>query len=109
MVFKEGEKVLCFHGPLIYEAKCLKAKEGDKFLIHYQGWNKSWDEWVPIERILKYNEENLKKQKELKENQDKSKKRRKEDKKKEKEKEKDVVPVGKNKNSVNSNEEKGNK
>jgi len=25
-----------------------------------------WDEWVPISRILKYNDENLKKQEELK-------------------------------------------
>ena len=67
--FHEGEKVLCFHGPLIYEAKvkkvlyseallgdavsvcsqCLKtpvAKEKDKTLkyqIHYNGWNKRYD------------------------------------------------------------------
>ncbi|XP_062516643.1 mortality factor 4-like protein 1 [Corticium candelabrum] len=70
--FHEGEKVLCFHGPLIYEAKCLKtpvAKEKDKTLkyqIHYNGWNKSWDEWVPEGRILKYTDANLQKQKELK-------------------------------------------
>jgi mortality factor 4-like protein 1 len=46
--FQEGEKVLCFHGPLIYEAKCMKTpavKEKDKtqapkYLIHYNGWNK---------------------------------------------------------------------
>ncbi|KAA0196590.1 hypothetical protein HAZT_HAZT008252 [Hyalella azteca] len=41
----QGEKVLCFHGPLIYEAKCLKvqAKEKEKpvkYLVHYAGWNK---------------------------------------------------------------------
>lgn len=39
-----GERVLCFHGPLIYEAKCLKVnitKENQvKYLIHYAGWNK---------------------------------------------------------------------
>lgn len=38
-----GEKVLCFHGPLIYEAKCLEAEVRDKqvnYLIHYAGWNK---------------------------------------------------------------------
>lgn len=39
-----GEKVLCFHGPLIYEAKCLKSaitKEKQiKYFIHYAGWNK---------------------------------------------------------------------
>ncbi|CAH0553653.1 unnamed protein product [Brassicogethes aeneus] len=67
--FSEGEKVLCFHGPLIYEAKCLKStvtKEKQiKYLIHYAGWNKNWDEWVPESRVLKYNEANVAKQKEV--------------------------------------------
>ncbi|KYQ52563.1 Mortality factor 4-like protein 1 [Trachymyrmex zeteki] len=67
--FQEGEKVLCFHGPLIYEAKCLKSsitKEKQvKYLIHYAGWNKNWDEWVPESRVLKYNEANVQKQKEV--------------------------------------------
>jgi mortality factor 4-like protein 1 len=38
-----GEKVLCFHGPLIYEAKCLEAEIKDKqirYYTHYAGWNK---------------------------------------------------------------------
>ncbi|XP_065337646.1 mortality factor 4-like protein 1 [Cloeon dipterum] len=67
--FSEGEKVLCFHGPLIYEAKCLKVEVKDKvvkYQIHYAGWNKSWDELVPEERVLKYNEFNIQKQRELK-------------------------------------------
>ncbi|XP_059487420.1 mortality factor 4-like protein 1 [Neocloeon triangulifer] len=71
--FAEGEKVLCFHGPLIYEAKCLKVEFKDKvvrYQIHYAGWNKSWDEWVPEERVLKINEFNIMKQKELKKAQD---------------------------------------
>ncbi|KAK5650594.1 hypothetical protein RI129_001623 [Pyrocoelia pectoralis] len=67
--FVEGEKVLCFHGPLIYEAKCLKATvtkdKQVKYLIHYAGWNKNWDEWVPETRVLKYNEANVAKQKEV--------------------------------------------
>ncbi|KAJ8982949.1 hypothetical protein NQ317_005265 [Molorchus minor] len=62
-------KVLCFHGPLIYEAKCLKAtvtKEKQvKYFIHYAGWNKNWDEWVPESRVLKYNEANVARQKEV--------------------------------------------
>ncbi|XP_015790748.1 mortality factor 4-like protein 1 isoform X2 [Tetranychus urticae] len=69
--FQEGERILCFHGPLLYEAKCLKvapAKSGVfKYFVHYQGWNKSWDEWVPESRVLKYNETNVAKQKELQE------------------------------------------
>ncbi|XP_030747747.1 mortality factor 4-like protein 1 isoform X2 [Sitophilus oryzae] len=67
--FQEGEKVLCFHGPLIYEAKCLKStitKEKQvKYFIHYAGWNKNWDEWVPESRVLKYNEANVARQKEV--------------------------------------------
>lgn len=69
--FAEGERVLCFHGPLIYEAKCLKSRVNEEdhatneYFVHYAGWNKSWDEWVPEMRILKYNETNVAKQKEL--------------------------------------------
>ncbi|XP_065205196.1 mortality factor 4-like protein 1 [Planococcus citri] len=67
--FQEGEKVLCFHGPLIYEAKCLKTRRNDagicEYYIHYAGWKKSWDEWMTDLRILKYNEQNLTRQREL--------------------------------------------
>ncbi|TMW52295.1 hypothetical protein DOY81_002628 [Sarcophaga bullata] len=67
--FAEGEKVLCFHGPLIYEAKALKStvtKDKQlKYFVHYAGWNKNWDEWVPEHRVLKYNDTNLQRQKEL--------------------------------------------
>lgn len=66
--FQEGERVLCFHGPLLYEAKCVKISIKDKqikYFIHYSGWNKNWDEWVPESRVLKYVDSNLAKQKEL--------------------------------------------
>lgn len=87
MSFQIDEKCLCFHGPLLYEAKVLKIynpdtktylvknedsvpiKEEDQFpdnlidepcfFIHYQGWKSSWDEWVGHDRIRTYNEENL--------------------------------------------------
>ncbi|KAJ1117438.1 hypothetical protein NDU88_005638, partial [Pleurodeles waltl] len=65
---RQGERVLCFYGPLLYEAKCVKVsiKENQvKYFIHYSGWNKNWDEWVPDSRVLKYVETNLQKQKEL--------------------------------------------
>jgi len=52
--FSLNEKVYCFHGPMIYEAKVIKVeKEGEeswKYFIHYQGWNKSWDEWAEESR-----------------------------------------------------------
>ncbi|XP_040573337.1 mortality factor 4-like protein 1 [Lepeophtheirus salmonis] len=68
--FKEGEKILCFHGPLIYEAKVQKleenvAKSRRRYFIHYHGWSKNWDEWVLEPRMLKYNDANLLKKKEL--------------------------------------------
>lgn len=66
--FTESERVLCFHGPLIYEAKCLKVQAKDKqikYFIHYAGWNKNWDEWVPESRVLKLNDANISRQKDL--------------------------------------------
>jgi len=66
--FAEGERILCFHGPLIYEAKCIKTRVKDsknQYFVHYAGWNKNWDEFVPESRVLKYNDANMLKQKEL--------------------------------------------
>ncbi|CAE1271880.1 MORF4L1 [Acanthosepion pharaonis] len=43
MKFAEGERVLCYHGPLLYEAKCVKSDVKEKtvrYFIHYNGWNK---------------------------------------------------------------------
>ncbi|RWS25459.1 Mortality factor 4-like protein 1 [Leptotrombidium deliense] len=83
--FQENERVLCFHGPLLYEAKCIKIQVKDKavkYFVHYQGWNKSWDEWVPEGRVLKYNEANVQKQKELQDAQNSAKSKGKSSKKK---------------------------
>jgi len=80
--FTEGEKVLCYHGPLLYEAKIHKLKTKDrvtKFLVHYAGWNTKWDEWVADSRVMKYNDEGLKKQKELKQHHSSSRKGKKKD------------------------------
>ncbi|XP_022209878.2 nuA4 complex subunit EAF3 homolog [Drosophila obscura] len=66
-IFADGERVLCFHGPLIYEAKVLKTKPDAtpvEYYIHYAGWSKNWDEWVPESRVLKYNDDNVQRQKE---------------------------------------------
>jgi len=38
-----------------------------KYFVHYQGWAKTWDEWVPENRVLKFNESNLERQQDLKE------------------------------------------
>jgi mortality factor 4-like protein 1 len=64
--FSDNEKVLCYHGPLLYEAKCVKSRKDPKgkegefhYFVHYQGWNKNWDEWVGETRILKANADNI--------------------------------------------------
>ena len=47
-----NERVLCFHGPLIYEAKVMKARVfednnvvvptvGPHYLVHYKGWKQT--------------------------------------------------------------------
>jgi len=70
--FAKQEVVLCFHGPQLYKAKILKRtvnkredgmEEKCLYFVHYHGWNSQWDEWVESQRILKYSEENLERQK----------------------------------------------
>uniref|UniRef100_A0A673LKY6 Mortality factor 4-like protein 1 n=1 Tax=Sinocyclocheilus rhinocerous TaxID=307959 RepID=A0A673LKY6_9TELE len=59
------------------EAKCVRINIKDKqvkYFIHYSGWNKNWDEWVPESRVLKYVDSNLQKQKELQKANQKTKK-----------------------------------
>ncbi|KAI9319279.1 MRG-domain-containing protein [Dichotomocladium elegans] len=67
---EKDERILCFHGPLLYEAKIVKVdlSEDQKpiYLVHYKGWKQTWDEWVPEERVLKWNDTNLQKQQQLK-------------------------------------------
>ena len=45
-LYSKDEKVLCFHGELLYEAKVLDnkvkdpndKKDGYMFRVHYKGW-----------------------------------------------------------------------
>ncbi|KAG8892349.1 Esa1p-associated factor, partial [Tulasnella sp. 408] len=71
-----NERVLCYHGPLVYEAKVLKTAYwdetttktgtiGEHYFVHYKGWKQTWDEWVPTARLLKLNDTNLALQKSL--------------------------------------------
>uniref|UniRef100_A0A5B7BHC3 Putative mortality factor 4-like protein 1 isoform X3 n=1 Tax=Davidia involucrata TaxID=16924 RepID=A0A5B7BHC3_DAVIN len=67
-LFSDGEKVLAYHGPRIYEAKVQKAefrKKEWRYFVHYLGWNKNWDEWVGMDRLMKHTEENVLKQQAL--------------------------------------------
>ncbi|KAH9946573.1 MRG-domain-containing protein [Amylocystis lapponica] len=74
--FAQGERVLCYHGPLVYEAKILKIENWDEsttklgsigphFFVHYKGWKQTWDEWVQPSRLLKWNDTNIALQKGL--------------------------------------------
>lgn len=47
-----NERVLCYHGPLIYEAKVLKTEDWDEtnsklgsvgphYFVHYKGWKQT--------------------------------------------------------------------
>lgn len=67
-LYTEGEKVLAYHGPRIYEAKIQKAefrKKEWRYFVHYLGWNKNWDEWVGMDRLMKITDENIQKQQAL--------------------------------------------
>ncbi|CAI4217218.1 unnamed protein product [Parascedosporium putredinis] len=62
--YAKDEKVLCFHHEMLYEAKILDVTrtedgEGYQYKIHYKGWKATWDDWVPVDRIRKYNPENV--------------------------------------------------
>ncbi|EAT38007.1 AAEL010054-PA, partial [Aedes aegypti] len=76
--FSDGEKVLCYEpdptkAKVLYDSKVLEVSEGkDKrgrkvieYLIHFQGWNSSWDRKVGEDFILKDTEENRQLQKSL--------------------------------------------
>lgn len=61
---KVNEKIICEHKGLKYEAKVLNTRKSSdsqdlQFLVHYQGWSKKWDEWVPENRVHQHNEANL--------------------------------------------------
>ena len=70
VTYEKGEKVLVLQTPLLYNAKVLKvgedATEGNLYFVHYDGWKKKWDEWVPPGRMFKRNEDNLRLQQEYK-------------------------------------------
>ena len=53
LTFVVNERVLCYHGPLVYEAKVLKTTifdetttltgvMGPHYFVHYKGWKQTW-------------------------------------------------------------------
>ncbi|VVD03727.1 unnamed protein product, partial [Leptidea sinapis] len=76
--FSEGERVLCYEpdptkAKVLYDSKVLevienKDKRGRRtieYLIHFQGWNSSWDRCVGEDFVLKDTEENRQLQRDL--------------------------------------------
>lgn len=61
--FSKDEKVLCFHGDLMYEAKVVDVRPGGKaeeaqYRVHYKGWKATWDDWVTQDRMRRFNDDN---------------------------------------------------
>ncbi|KAL4941238.1 hypothetical protein BDV06DRAFT_194953 [Aspergillus oleicola] len=64
--YQKDERVLCFHHEILYEAKILDLRHTDaddrkspyEYLVHYKGWKNTWDDWVPLDRLRKFTEEN---------------------------------------------------
>ncbi|XP_072288350.1 MSL complex subunit 3-like isoform X2 [Eucyclogobius newberryi] len=76
--FHKGERVLCFEpdptkAKVLYDSKVLDVLSGTdehgrrvpKYLIHFNGWNRSWDRWAAEDHVLSDTEENRKLQRKL--------------------------------------------
>ncbi|XP_062270395.1 male-specific lethal 3 homolog isoform X2 [Scomber scombrus] len=76
--FHKGERVLCFEpdptkAKVLYDAKVLDVLIGTdehgrripKYLIHFNGWNRSWDRWAAEDHVLRDTEDNRKLQRKL--------------------------------------------
>uniref|UniRef100_A0A9J8B3X2 Chromo domain-containing protein n=1 Tax=Cyprinus carpio carpio TaxID=630221 RepID=A0A9J8B3X2_CYPCA len=76
--FHKGEKVLCFEpdpskAKVLYDAKVVdiatvkddKGKRVPKYLIHFNGWNRSWDRWAAEDHVLRDSDNNRKLQRKL--------------------------------------------
>jgi hypothetical protein len=84
LVFEEGERVLCYEPDptkirVVYDAKIVaiehdgfddeipstSEESGPKYLIHFAGWNSSWDRYVTSSFLLKDTPESRELQREL--------------------------------------------
>ncbi|XP_046616515.1 male-specific lethal 3 homolog isoform X1 [Neodiprion virginianus] len=76
--FSDGEKVLCYEpdptkAKVLYDSKVLdvivnkdqRGRKAVEYLVHFQGWNSSWDRCVTEEYVLKDTEENRQLQRDL--------------------------------------------
>ncbi|KAG8587115.1 hypothetical protein GDO81_005577 [Engystomops pustulosus] len=76
--FQKGEKVLCFEpdptkAKVLYDAKVVdvvvskddKGRKNPEYLIHFNGWNRSWDRWAAEDHVLRDTDENRRLQRKL--------------------------------------------
>uniref|UniRef100_A0A8C9SNL5 MSL complex subunit 3 n=1 Tax=Scleropages formosus TaxID=113540 RepID=A0A8C9SNL5_SCLFO len=76
--FHKGEKVLCFEpdptkAKVLYDAKVVdvvlgkdeRGKKVPEYLIHFNGWNRSWDRWAAEDHVLRDTDENRRLQRKL--------------------------------------------
>ncbi|XP_053243212.1 male-specific lethal 3 homolog isoform X2 [Podarcis raffonei] len=76
--FRKGERVLCFEpdptkAKVLYDAKIVdivigkdeKGRKIPEYLIHFNGWNRSWDRWAAEDHVLRDSDENRRLQRRL--------------------------------------------
>ncbi|XP_015674823.1 male-specific lethal 3 homolog [Protobothrops mucrosquamatus] len=76
--FYKGERVLCFEpdptkAKVLYDAKIVdivigkdeKGRKVPEYLIHFNGWNRSWDRWAAEHHVLCDTDENRRLQRKL--------------------------------------------
>ncbi|XP_072850474.2 MSL complex subunit 3 isoform X1 [Pogona vitticeps] len=76
--FHKGERVLCFEpdptkAKVLYDAKIVdivigkdeKGRKIPEYLIHFNGWNRSWDRWAAEDHVLRDTDENRRLQRKL--------------------------------------------
>ncbi len=63
--FKVSDIVLAYHGTLLYEAEILGVNKHPttnvvlSYVVHYQGFKKSWESIVPRASVFEHNDDNL--------------------------------------------------
>ena len=58
-MYKSGDRIKVLYGKgknqCLYEAKIIGSEAGEngrEYLVHYNGWNTRYDEWIAESRIL---------------------------------------------------------
>jgi len=59
--YEIGMKVIVQWYSSYYVAKIVRTpvENDEMYLLHFMGWNRRWDAWFDVNKILEYNETNL--------------------------------------------------